>query len=239
MLNQPWVYNEMRQIGTDYFSIDEVREYDRRMQKIRDVKKEIEHILNAINTGPGHTVLEFGTGTGEFAIAAAGKCKKIYALDISAVMLDYARQKAESRGQGNITYHQAGFLTYEHRDEPLDAVVTQLALHHLPDFWKFTALRNIYGMLKTGGKFYLRDVVFSSAVENYEEYFTSWIDGIKKMADEGFAANVERHIRDEYSTLDWVMEGMLTRAGFVIENIYQMENCINVYVCVKGSGAAK
>ncbi|MFZ5644900.1 MAG: class I SAM-dependent methyltransferase [Bacillota bacterium] len=228
-----WSYNEMRQIGTDYFNIEEVRKYDRRMQKIRDVPKEVKHILEIIDAGPGQNILEFGTGTGEFAIAAATKCSKVYALDISAVMLDYARQKAESLGLNNIIFQQAGFLTYQHREMPLDAVVTQLALHHLPDFWKFIALRNIYGFLKTGGKLYLRDVVFDSGVENYNEYFGGWRDSVLKMAGEEFSASIDRHIRDEYSTLDWVMEGMITRAGFEIDKVYQPGYCNKAYLCVK------
>lgn len=228
-----WVYDEMRQIGTDYFDIEEVRNYDQRMQKIRDVPKEIKHILNGIDVTPGQTILEFGIGTGEFTIAAACKCSKVYAMDISAVMLDYAREKAESRGRDNIVFQQAGFLSYHHQGEPLDAVVTQLALHHLPDFWKFIALCNIYNILKTGGKLYLRDVVFDSGVDNYNDYFSRWRDSVMKMAGDGFAANIDRHISDEYSTLDWVMEGMLTRAGFVIENVYQSGICDKAYLCVK------
>lgn len=236
MGDQPsWVYNEMRQIGTDYANLDEVRNYDLRMQKVRDIAEEMQHILKVVNAGPGHIILEFGTGTGEFAIAAAGKCSKVYALDISAVMLDYAGQKAESRGRNNIIFQQAGFLTYQHQGEPLDIVVTQLALHHLPDFWKFIALRNIHGMLKTHGKLYLRDVVFDSEVENYGEYFSRWRESMVGMAGEEFAANIDRHISNEYSTLDWVLEGMLTRAGFGVEKVNQLGHCNKAYLCVKNA----
>ena len=53
----------------------------------------------------------------------------------------------------------------------MDAVITQLALHHLPDFWKLVALKRISQMLKDGGKLYLRDVVFPSNVEDYDVFF--------------------------------------------------------------------
>lgn len=228
-----WVYNEMRQIGTDYFDMEEVRSYDRRMRKIRDISKEVNHILEAIDAGAGQVILEFGTGTGEFAIAAAGKCSMVYALDISDVMLEYAGQKAAACGRDNIVFRQAGFLAYRHQGEQPDAVVTQLALHHLPDFWKFMALRNIHGMLKTGGKLYLRDVVFDSGVEDYNEYFHRWRDSVVSIAGEGFGDNIDRHISDEYSTLDWIMEGMLTKAGFIIKNTYRPGYCNKAYLCVK------
>jgi hypothetical protein len=41
----------------------------------------------------------------------------------------------------------------------VDAVVTTLALHHLPDFWKGMALKRVHGMLKRGGRLYIHDVI--------------------------------------------------------------------------------
>ena len=41
------------------------------------------------------------------------------------------------------------------------------------------------------------------------------------------------HVRNEYSTFDWVMEEMLYRAGFDIESADYGENFMAVYVCRK------
>ena len=38
---------------------------------------------------------------------------------------------------------QAGFLTFTAPEEPVDAVLSSIALHHLPDFWKGVALQRI------------------------------------------------------------------------------------------------
>jgi hypothetical protein len=54
-------------------------------------------------------------------------------------MLGHARKKAAFRGIANIDFLQGGFLTYQHKGAPLDAIINQLALHHLPDFWKQVA----------------------------------------------------------------------------------------------------
>jgi putative AdoMet-dependent methyltransferase len=51
----------------------------------------------------------------------------------------------------NIEFVHAGFLTYAHRDEAADAVVSRMALHHLPDFWKVVALDRVRALLKKGG----------------------------------------------------------------------------------------
>lgn len=58
----------------------------------------------------------------------------VYAVDISPVMLGFASKKAGSQGMNNIKYCHAGFLTCEHSGEPVDVIISQLALHHLPDF---------------------------------------------------------------------------------------------------------
>ncbi len=153
-----WQYNEMTQVGVDFSDIKEIRTYDEKMQKLRDIKKENEEILGYLNASKNHIIVEFGTGTGEFAVEASQHCSKIYAIDISSSMIEFVRKKAEMKGRKNIEYHNAGFLTYEHIGEPVDGVVSQLALHHLPDFWKSIALRRIYKMLKVNGKFFLKDI---------------------------------------------------------------------------------
>ena len=170
-----WQYNELRQVGTDYTYSAHVEAYDQQMQKLRDIKKEIEYIIDCLNLKPDHTILEFGTGTGEFAIEAAKHCTEVHALDISPAMLEYARRKAEQQGIENIRFHRAGFLTYEHQGGPLDAMVSQLTLHHLPDFWKLMALKRIFSMLREGGTFYLMDTVYSFKPDDHESFFNNWI----------------------------------------------------------------
>ncbi|MDK2984525.1 MAG: hypothetical protein PWQ96_167 [Clostridia bacterium] len=71
-----WFYDEKRQIGTDYSNAREVETYDFQMQKIRDVKREIQDIKSAIDLDGCRSVLEIGTGTGEFAIEVSKYCKE-------------------------------------------------------------------------------------------------------------------------------------------------------------------
>jgi len=156
-----WQYDEMQQVGTDYTDEAQVEAYDRQMQRLRDVKEEAEAIIKSINLKRNKTILEIGTGTGSFAIEAARHCEKVIAIDVSPKMLEFAQRKSRMMGITNVEFNHAGFLTYGHTGEPFDVVVSQLALHHLPDFWKMIALKRIYQLLKNGGTFYLGDVVFS------------------------------------------------------------------------------
>jgi len=45
--------------------------------------------------------------------------------------------------------------------------------------------------------------------------------------------DTETHMREEYSTYDWVMDGLLTRAGFTINSKEMHESVFGTYVCSK------
>lgn len=242
--NPAWEYDENKQIGTDYEDVSEIRAYDERMAKIRDVGREVREILDLLDLTPEATVLEIGTGTGEFPIAAAERCSKVVAVDVSESMLKYAREKARERlrekGKASdferIEFVRGGFLTYEQQGEPLDAVVSQLALHHLPDFWKQVALIRIAGMMKEGGKLFIRDVVYSFDAADYESFFDDYLSRMAKVGGGGPPQDILTHISDEHSTMGWIMEGMIERAGFEIERADYRAGFIATYLCAKKGG---
>jgi putative AdoMet-dependent methyltransferase len=213
---QNWLYDEFNHSGVDYTDPEQVAVYDTRHQRFRDYKKFADGIMACLKLGPEASVVDLGTGTGAFSLNAAFHYKTVYAVDVSEAMLAYTRQKAEQAGLSNIVFCKGGFLTYKHTDTPVDAVVSSAALHHLPDMWKWVGLMNVAKMLKPGGKFYLFDVVFPT-LNDYAATFNSWVKTFSEKVGPEFAIEVESHIRDEFSTFDWVMEGLLQRAGFQID----------------------
>ncbi len=228
-----WQYDEMRQIGTDYEDQAEIEAYNQRMMKLRDVRGDIQKILDLLKLESGQFAMDIGTGTGELTMAMAEKCSKVYAIDISRQMLDYAEKKAWARGLKNIEFHQAGFLTYEHKDPLLDAVTSQLVLHHLPDFWKQVALLRISEMLKPGGMLYLEDAVYSFKPEGWESFFAGFVDAISRSAGDDVANDVVLHISAEHSTFSWILEGMIVRAGFKIDAVDYKDGFRATYLCTK------
>ena len=234
----PWQRDETVQIGTDYESLDEIRIYDQKMSRMRDLRREIQDISVQLVLSPGQMVLEIGTGTGNFAIFAAGIGAEVIAADVSAPMLEYAKEKAKARlgkDAERIRFVNAGFLSYEHEGPLFDAIVTQLALHHLPDFWKQVALFRLSDILKEGGKLYIMDAVYSFDHKEYENFFQGYLEKVAKSCDETSIENITTHIKDEYSTMNWIMEGMLKRAGFIVENADYKNGFIATYLCTKRS----
>ncbi|MBN1120770.1 MAG: methyltransferase domain-containing protein [Anaerolineae bacterium] len=228
-----WYRDENLPTGVDYTDITQVEVYDRRHQRFRDYGAFANHVIEAAGIQPDHTLIDLGAGTGAFVLQAASRCRMIYAVDVSKTMLAFLRQKADLRGIDNVVYCHGGFLTYDHTTAPVDAVISSAALHHLPDFWKLVGLRRVAQMLKPGGRLYLMDVIFSFKPEELHEQVEGWIDGFVKTVGEEFREEVVTHVRDEFSTFDWVMEGFLERAGFRIDSITASDTFTSTYLCTK------
>ena len=228
-----WQYDEMKHSGVDYQDAATAAEYDSRHGQFRDYEAAARLILERLGTDSGMTVIDLGCGTGAFVIPAARHLKMIHAVDISPAMLDRLKEKASEAGITNVETHHAGFLTYVHEGGPADAAVSVAALHHLPDFWKGVALRRLHAALKPGGKFYLFDVVFPFLPGEHVAEFDRWADGMREKAGDSMAEETVVHIRDEYSTYAWIMEGLLERAGFRIERTFHDFPLCTSYVCVK------
>lgn len=229
-MNKPdWLWNEMQQVGTDYNDLSEVEAYDKRMETFRDIDAENREMLSILELPGNANVLEIGCGTGRFSRSAAAAGMRATAIDVSKIMLDYVRQKVEEESLPAIETQNAGFLTMDLPENGFDAVVSGAALHHLPDAWKFVALLNIARLLKPGGRFILRDVVFSlNEKESPEMCFERFVSGFPQMRKEA-----ARHVASEYSTYDWIMEGLLTRAGFDIISTDHPGDSFIVYNCRK------
>ncbi len=219
----------MQQVGTDYTDLKEIAAYDERMAAFRDVDAENRALLGLLALPSGASVLEIGCGTGRFARAAAAAGLAVTAVDVSAAMLEYVAKKSEDDGLPKIATQHAGFLTMDLPAGTFNAAVSGAALHHLPDAWKFVALRNIARALKPAGQLILYDVVFSLKPGDrpeacFERFATAY---------PGMRLEAARHVAKEFSTYDWIMEGLLTRSGFEILSTDRRSENFALFHCRK------
>jgi len=210
MLARDWYYNERRRIGLDS-AVAAI--YDHRDD--RDLRARA--ALCMLGVKPGWRVADIGCGNGILACEAALMGAEVDAIDISPAMLALAEIQARDRKVA-IRTQAAGLLSFDYQPDSYDLIVSEFALHHLPDFWKAVALARIFAALKPGASFYLRDMVFISMPDGSERDIVEWADfNIKNHEFE--RGSVVTHMRDEYSTFGWVIERMLCNAGFALVSV--------------------
>jgi putative AdoMet-dependent methyltransferase len=207
-----WYLDDRRQVGLDFADPAQVATYDAR-QRATDAAAAA--LLDELGVQPGQALADLGCGTGVLACQAALKGCHVHAVDISAAMLQATEARARRLGAQGLQVQQAGFLHWQVPADSLDWVTTQYALHHLGDFWKLVALQRIRAALREGGQLLLRDVVFSCPPAELGATVEAWLDWMS--SERGYRrADSATHVRDEHSTFDWVMQGLLQRAGFQV-----------------------
>jgi SAM-dependent methyltransferase len=221
-----WMPDELGCAGAEHRDAVYVAGYDRKAGF--EVGPDVD-LLRAHGLGPDSTLVDLGAGTGLLAAAVAERGARVVAVDPSPAMLEALRE----RGDG-VECVEAGFLTYEHAGEPADYVYSRNALHHLPDAWKAIALNRVARLLRRGGVFVLRDIVYSCAPDEFDEMLESWFSNAVTDSAAGWTrAELEEHVRGEHSTFSWLLEPMLERAGFEIrDRWYSDSRAYARYVCV-------
>jgi len=74
--------------------------------------------------------------------------------------------------------------------------------------------------------------VFPSEAD-LKDYINAWVRSTALQSGPELAAEAEIHIREEYRTYDWIMEGFFERAGFEIESTEYGDGFQATYVCIK------
>jgi SAM-dependent methyltransferase len=226
-----WLLDEFATAGRENLDPDHVSRYD---------DKEDAHataevaLLREFGLDEHSLVIDLGAGTGQFTLEVAPICSRVVAVDVSPVMLDRLRAKVAAAGATNIDIVQAGFVSYTHRGAPADFVYSRWAMHHLPDFWKAVALHQMRSMLRTGGVLRLSDIVYSFGPAEAAERIEAWCATLPVTGSsdgEWVRADLEEHVRDEHSTYTWLLEPMIERGGFAIEQaVYSPDGFFADYV---------
>ena len=222
-----WLYDEFHSPGVDYQKDEVVGDYEKRHAGFRDFSAEARRALDRI--GPlsdDATLIDLGCGPGTLTIEFAPRFRRIDAADVSDKMLSLFRRKIEERKVENIFLHHHGFLTYRHEGEPADVLFTSIALHHLPDFWKACAFDRMRGMIKPGGFLYLTDVIFHFDVSDWREGTETLLSAMGHAA--GHEADL--HIQREFSSFDWILEGIFEKTGFEILRHFDENDFLRTYL---------
>lgn len=155
-------------------------------------------------------VLDIATGAGHTALAFAPHVDTVVASDLTPEMLKVARELAEERGLGNVTFQDADAEALPFADETFDLVTCRIAPHHFPHPEKFVA--EAARVLKHGAIFGLVDNI-SPDSEILPEFSTEDLEAaaadynmFEKLRDEGHARAL--------TLTEW--QRLLGEAGFTL-----------------------
>jgi ubiquinone/menaquinone biosynthesis C-methylase UbiE len=118
-------------------------------------------VIELARIQPGESVLDVACGTGNLTLTAetyAGPTGKVYGIDASPEMIAAARKKAARSGAA-VDFQLGLAENLDFPDATFDAVVSRLAIHHLPDDLKQNAFAEILRVLKPGGRALIADFV--------------------------------------------------------------------------------
>jgi len=122
------------------------------------------------------SVLDLGCGTGTVSARILERFPEAHVtcLDMASNMLGMAKQKLASYSMEECQFICADFSLWN-PSVRYDAIVSSLALHHLPDDEaKKAFLAKVYGALASGGVFVNADVVMSGNDALQDMYLRKW-----------------------------------------------------------------
>lgn len=118
----------------------------------------LDDALRALAGGADRRWLEIGSGIGGPARHLAHKGGiEVTALELQADQNELARQLSERCGIADRVHHLCGdFLDYGFAQQKFDAIVSWLALYHIPE--RSRLLAKCHALLQPGGQFYTEDL---------------------------------------------------------------------------------
>jgi len=120
---------------------------------------------NKVKITEGEKCADLGCGRGNDTLKMAGKAGAegfAYGIDITDKMLETARRQAEKLGVANAAFIKAPLDSTGLPGSCLDAAISNCTINHAPD--KDAVWREIYRILKPGGRFCVSDIYSIGAV---------------------------------------------------------------------------
>ncbi|MFB6251077.1 MAG: class I SAM-dependent methyltransferase [Halobellus sp.] len=150
-------------------------------------------------------VLDLGTGTGAIALALAPDAARVVGRDISAGMLDRAREKAANAEIDTVAFGEGRFREPNY-DGSVGIVTSNFAMHHLSDAEKREAIATIADL--NPRRFVLGDVMFFGTPDPGEPFYSPEVDDpatvgtlVDALTDEGFVLTTVEGVHDQVGVL--------------------------------------
>jgi arsenite methyltransferase len=115
----------------------------------------------------GEVVVDLGCGGGLDVILAAKKVGpkgRVIGIDMTPKMIELAKDNAKKSGLTNVQFFLAEIESLPLEDNSVDCVISNCVLNLVPD--KMKAFREIYRILKKGGRLAISDIALKKPLPN-------------------------------------------------------------------------
>jgi ubiquinone/menaquinone biosynthesis C-methylase UbiE len=132
-------------------------------------------VIDLLNLKSADNLLDLGCGTGTLLILAKQRFPqiKMTGIDVDPKVLNIARNKTQ-KAKLEIEYLEASSGRLPFTDSSFGVVVSSLVFHHLPTAVKKQTIKEVYRILKKGGRFLLADFgKRAGIILNFLDFITS------------------------------------------------------------------
>jgi ubiquinone/menaquinone biosynthesis C-methylase UbiE len=175
-------------------------------------------ILQACNLKSNYVACDIGTGTGVVAYALSKYCKDVIGIDISRDMLNIAKREHDGP---NIIYKKMNAENMKRfTHDTFDVVTARMVFHHIEHINK--AMREVFRILKKGGKFVFSEGVPPVGARTFHEEFLTekedrrifTVDDIIQLFEINGFRNIDFkiHVMKEVSIKNWLENSGLPKA---------------------------
>jgi tRNA (cmo5U34)-methyltransferase len=179
-------------------------------------------------------VLDIGCGAGNNTLQLRQVYGQSFAsdlLDLSAPMLERAKQRVSDAGLDTVTAWHADLRDADLPKETYDVVIAAAVLHHLRDDedWR-AAFEKIISVLRPGGSFWITDLVVHETVPVHELMWSRYGDYLEGLGGVTYREKVFEYIDREDSPRPVTYQlDLLRRVGFAYVELLHKNSCFAAF----------
>jgi ubiquinone/menaquinone biosynthesis C-methylase UbiE len=128
-------------------------------------------VLELLQAQPDDVILDVGCGPGTQLIALSRVVRYGYGLDPAVQMIEKAELSARDCSNVRFLVGSTEALPPELHGAGINKIISNYALHHLPNSAKGQSIRNLASLLPKNGTMILGDLMFSDNPANHKELF--------------------------------------------------------------------